>query len=260
MATEAVSYEVAAETRVATVTMDRPDQRNALGQEMLAGLAAAFARAAADEAVGAIVLTGNGPSFCAGGDLRGWTEGTLPERQDRAYAFAELFVQMTRLGKPVVAAVNGHALGGGLGLVCACDLAVAAETATFGTPEIRVGVWPAMITALVTRTIARKHALELMLLGDRLDAARAAEIGLVNRVVAHGDLAAAAGDWAARCAANSPLLLRIGRDAFYAAQDMTFGQALDHLHGQLARILSTEDVGEGVASFFEKRPPRWAGR
>jgi enoyl-CoA hydratase len=167
---------------------------------------------------------------------------------------------MGTLGKPVICAANGHCLAGALGLALACDLIVASEKATFGTPEINVGVFPFMIMALIYRNVARKKTTELLLLGERIDAREAERIGIVNKVVAPEELDATVRDWAQRLAAKSPVLMRMGKDAIYRQMDMPFEDALDYLRSQLTIAFSTEDIQEGVKAFFEKRDPQWAGR
>jgi enoyl-CoA hydratase len=156
--------------------------------------------------------------------------------------------------------VNGHCLAGALGVALACDLVVASEKATFGTPEINVGIFPFMVTALMSRNVGRKKAAELLLLGERVDAREAERIGIVNRVVAPEDFEEAVRDWAERLAAKSPLLMRLGKDAMYRAQDMGLEDALDYLRAQLTVAFSTEDIQEGVNAFFDKREPQWKGR
>jgi len=159
-----------------------------------------------------------------------------------------------------VCAARGHCLAGALGLALACDLVVASEEATFGTPEINVGVFPFMIMALIFRNVPRKKAAELLLLGERIDAREAERLGIVNRVVPAAEFDAAVADWAARLAAKSPLLMRLGKDAMFRAQDMAFDDALEFLRSQLTIAFSTEDIQEGVQAFFDKREPKWKGR
>jgi enoyl-CoA hydratase len=167
---------------------------------------------------------------------------------------------MRRCGKPVIARVNGHALAGGFGLAAACDIVIAADTATFGAPEVKVGLWPMMITAVLQRAVPHKVALELMMTGRRIDAAEAQRIGIVSRVVPLADLDGAIDETVEALAALSPAVLRMGKDAFYAVEDLGFDAALDHLHNGLTATAMTEDAAEGVAAFLQKRAPEWRGR
>ncbi|MCA9771859.1 MAG: enoyl-CoA hydratase/isomerase family protein, partial [Myxococcales bacterium] len=193
MAYEALLYEVRG--AAARITINRAEKRNALSPVVVRELGAALREADADPAARVIVLTGAGDkAFCAGGDLGGDGMGGMPsplERYERGRGFAELFRVMNGLGKPLVARVNGHALAGGLGLMLGCDLVVASSRAQFGTPEINVGLFPMMIMATIFRNIGRKKGMELLLTGDRIDAAEAERLGMVNRVVAQDELDAA---------------------------------------------------------------------
>ena len=247
---------------VARVTINRPDKRNALNVTVMRELREAVASAASDQSVRVVVLTGAGDkAFSAGGDLGGFSaEQAKIEQHHLRGTLADLFEDMARLGKPVLARVNGHALAGGFGLLCACDLAVAADTAEFGMPEINMGLWPFIITAVVSRRLPRAKALELMMTGERITAAEAERWGIVNQVVPASDLDKAVDDLAAKLASKSPAIMRLGKDSFYAAQDMSFREALDYLHGQLAVCLETEDTIEGVTAFLQKREPNWKGR
>ena len=151
-------------------------------------------------------------------------------------------------------------LAGALGIALACDLIIAKEEATFGTPEINVGAFPFMIMALIYRNVPRKKTNELLLLGERIDAHEAERIGIVNRVVAADEFDAAVAEWAPKLASKSPLIMRLGKDAMFRQQDMAFADALDYLRSQLSLAMSTEDIVEGVQAFFEKREPQWKGR
>ena len=249
--------------RVATVTLNRPEQRNPLSTGMLRDLRTALGWCRDEPEARVVVLTGAGDrAFCAGADL-GSFEARTPELQrhhDR-HQFVDLFLLMQDLGKPVVGRINGHALAGGFGLACACDLLLAVESATFGTPEINVGVWPAMIQAVLARNLPRKVLLEMELLGERWTASRMHEVGLVNRVAASlEELDAATAEVAGRLARKSPAILRVGRDSFYRQQDMEFRAALEYLQAQLTLVPLSEDAREGVAAFFQKREPEFKGR
>jgi len=167
---------------------------------------------------------------------------------------------MRRCPQPIVARVNGYALGGGLGVVGGCDIAIASDDAIFGTPEISVGLWPMMITAVLRPLVPRRPLLELMLTGRRFGAAEAAELGVINRAVPAADLDQAIRETVDALAAQSPAVLALGKSAFYAVEDMDLDTALDHLHVGLTAVATTEDAQEGVKAFLDKRDPRWRGR
>ncbi|GMQ85799.1 MAG: enoyl-CoA hydratase-related protein [Acidimicrobiia bacterium] len=245
----------------ATITIDDPERRNPLSNAAMAEMAAAIHEVCADDAVRVIVITGAGEDvFSAGGDLSGgFVDAPLAGHGDRA-ALPELFRAMRRCDQPVVARVNGHAYGGGLGLVAASDLAICAEHARLGTPEITVGLWPMVITAVLKPLVPRRALFEMMLTGRRFDAAEAQRLGLVNRVAAADELDAAVDDLVEQLSANSPAVMALGKRAFYAVEDMDLDTALDYLHHGLTAVASTEDAAEGIEAFLDKRPPEWRGR
>jgi enoyl-CoA hydratase len=246
----------------ATITLNRPEQRNPLGGGMLTDLLTAFTWARDNRTVRVVVLTGAGDkAFCAGADLSTFNaDQNEVERHLGRHLFVELFVLMQELGKPIIGRINGHALAGGLGLASSCDILVATETATFGTPEINVGVWAMMIQAVLARNLGRKSLLEMLLTGDRIDAERAREIGLVSRVVPAAELDVTVDELATRLSKKSPIVMKLGRDSFYRTQDMEFRAALEYLQAQLSLVTLTADTREGVAAFFEKREPEFRGR
>jgi len=247
---------------IATVTLNRPEQRNPLSGVMLRDLVTAFSWCQEEPDVRVVVLTGAGnKAFCAGADLNSF-EADVPElvRHHGRQTFVELFMLMASLGKPIVGRINGHALAGGFGLAASCDLLVSVDSATFGTPEINVGVWPMMIQAVLSRNVPRKALLEMIMLGDRWTAQQLKDLGLVNRVVAAEELDSAVAEFAVRLAKKSPAIMRLGRDSFYRQQDMEFHAALDYLQSQLTLVTLSEDAKEGVLAFFQKREPDFKGR
>jgi enoyl-CoA hydratase len=260
MAYEQLLYEVS--DGVARLTLNRPEQRNALSAQLLDELVEAMKAARGDDAVRAVVVTGAGDkAFCAGADLGGFAaDAPLVDKHFASDRFIELFWLMAELGKPTLCAANGHVLAGGMGLALSCDLVIATEAATFGTPEINVGAFPFMIMAIIYRNVPRKKVNEMLLLGERLSAEEAVQWGLINRAVPADQFDAAVDDWARKLASKSPVVMRLGHDAIYRQQDMNFGDALEYLRSQLSMALSTEDILEGVQAFFEKRDPKWKGR
>ncbi|HVL80156.1 MAG TPA: enoyl-CoA hydratase-related protein [Actinomycetota bacterium] len=257
---EAILWEV--RDGVARVTINRPEQRNALNPQVQSELLDAFTRARSEDDVHVVVLTGAGDkAFCAGGDLGGIDPDSSPvSRHFARTTFTDLLRAMAGAGKPVLGAVNGHALAGGMGLAMACDIVVAVEDARFGLPEVDIGLWPMMITPVLVRALGPRKALELMLTGDRVDAAEAHRLGAVTRVVPRESFDATVDELASKLASRSPVVVKLGRDAFYAAQDMTFDASLHFLHSQFSVLLQCEDVAEGVTAWFQKRPPEWKGR
>jgi len=252
---------LAADGHIATVTLNRPDQRNPLSATMLRDLAAALRWCRQETDVRVVVLTGAGRVFCAGADLSSFDgEMTGLERYRSRDLFVDLFILMAELGKPIVGRINGHALAGGLGLACSCDILVSIDTATFGTPEINVGIWPMMIQAILSRNIPRKVLLEMEMLGDRWTAIQLQSLGVINRVVAHDQLDPTVNEIAKQLARKSPIAMRLGRDSFYRQEDMDFRAALHYLHGQFLLVSQTEDSKEGIKAFFEKREPDFKGR
>lgn len=256
---ETLRYDVA--DGVATIALDQPETRNALSDELLDDLLDAFEAARDDDAVRCVVLTSTHEKvFSSGGNLAGFAaEVPLVHKHFGIDRFPRLFLLIGQLGKPTICAANGHVLAGALGLALACDLIVAREGVTFGTPEINVGVFPFMIMALIYRNVGRKKTNELLLLGERIDAHEAERIGIVNKVVAAEEFDAAVAEWAGKLASKSPVLMKLGKDAMFRQQDLAFADALELLRHNLTLAFSTDDIQEGVAAFFGKREPRWTG-
>ena len=251
-----VEYEVS-EGR-ATITINDPERRNPMSVGTMAELFAATRRAVADGEVRVIVYTGAGDrAFSAGGDLSGsFVDDPVGWHRARG-VLADLFRLMWRGGKPTVARVNGHALAGGFGLAAACDVTVCVEDAKLGTTEIRVGLWPMMISAVLVRVMPRKAALELMLTGRIIDPIEAQRLGVVSRVVGRKELDQAVDEVVGALMAASPASLLMGRDSFFGMVEADIDTALDRLQTGLTEIAMTEDASEGIAAFLEKRAPQW---
>lgn len=260
-ATDKVLYEVAG-TGIATITLNDPDTRNALSPELLGGLTAAFESARDDDGVRCVVLASSHErTFSSGANLGGFgADAPLVEKHFGSERFVGLFKLIGELGKPTLCVARGHVLAGALGIALACDLVVASEEATFGTPEINVGTFPFMIMALIYRNVPRKKANEMLLLGERWSAQEAHAAGIVNRVVPDGELDRLVTEWAGKLASRSPVIMRLGKEAMRRQLDMPLDDALDYLRAQLTLAMSTEDIVEGVTAFFEKRQPQWKGR
>lgn len=247
---------------VATITLNDRDTRNSLSGQLLSGLLDAFRKAKGDPEVRCVVLASSHEKvFSSGANLTGFgQEVPLVHKHFGSEMFVELFKLITSLRKPTICAAGGHVLAGALGIVLCCDLVVASEDATFGTPEINVGLFPFMIMALIYRNVPRKKANEMLLLGERMNAREAQEAWIVNKVVPADQLQAAVGEWARKLAGKSPVIMRLGKEAMRRQLDMPLDDALEYLRSQLSLAVSTEDVIEGVTAFFEKREPRWKGR
>ena len=248
---------------VRTVTINRPDARNALSLEVLDRLVGEFGAARSDDEVRVVVLTGAGDkAFCAGADLAGGlgADEHAVAAHDGRGLLRDLFDAVERLDKPLVGRVNGHALAGGLGVALACDLLVSSQDATFGTPEVRVGLWPFVISALLVEHLGPKRALDLMMTGRRISAAEAERWGLVNRVVPADELDDAIRELTGELERGAPLALLLGRRSFHEARQMTPRAAMAYLHGMLDLAVQTEDVKEGLTAFLSKREPDWSGR
>lgn len=254
-----INYE--ASNRRATITIDDPERRNPMSTETMHKLLAATRTALADDDVQVLVYTGAGDrAFSAGGDLSaGFVDDPIGLHRSRG-ALADLFREMTRGGKPTVARVNGHALAGGFGLAVACDVVVCVEDAKLGAPEINVGLWPMMISAILLRSMSRKAVLELMMTGRTITAEEAQRLGAVSRVVTRDELDPAVDELVEALGSKSPAVLELGRDSFNAVAEMGFDAALDRLQAGLTAVSLTGDSREGVTAFLEKRPPTWTNR
>jgi enoyl-CoA hydratase/carnithine racemase len=246
------------------ITLSREERRNAISPTMVVELFDALKKYDDDPNVLAIVLTGAGSkAFCAGADFGEAISATasLLDRHEEQRKFAELFKVIKGLQKPLLGRINGHALGGGFGLACSCDIVIAAEDCRFGTPEINVGLFPYVIMATLLRsTSAPKKLVEMMLTGERLDAREAQQLGLVNHVVPREQLDAKVDEIIKKVTSKSPAILRLGRRAFYTMRDMEYEKALEYLSSMLAINTMAEDVAEGIGAFLEKREPHWKGK
>ncbi|MGD9913208.1 MAG: enoyl-CoA hydratase/isomerase family protein [Rhizobiaceae bacterium] len=242
------------------ITINRPDKRNALNDQVLAGIASAWREAEADDGVRVIVLTGAGEkAFCAGGDLQPGGGFAFDLSQPRL-GYADLLRQAQASTKVSIARINGVCMAGGMGLAAMTDFAIAASGATFGLPEVKVGVFPMQVLSLLQQIVPRRTLLEWCLGGEPFDAAEAVRAGFINRAVDAGQLDAEIERLAQTLASRSPTALRRGKAAMQAMASMSFEQGLAFGEAQIMLLAQTEDAREGLASFAEKRPPNWTGR
>lgn len=247
--------QVQREERVAWLTINRPEVHNALSTATNLRLVETLSDLDQDKDIGCIVLCGAGErAFSVGADLREVTGKSAEELRTEFRSIVASIEAMRSLGKPVIAAVQGYALGGGLGLVAAADMAIASEAAVFGTPEITIGRFPLIISAPILRAVKQKKVFEMAFSGHHFDAMEAHEMGLVNRVVGPDDLWSQTRNLAHRVAAFSPDVLRLGKKALYNASDMEFHQSLEYLSDALTINALMKDSEEGVHAFLEKEP------
>ncbi len=246
------------ESGVAWLTLNRPAARNALSVGLMAALDRALRDIAADASVRVVVIGAAGPAFCAGHDLREMRAN--PGRATMEALFAQcsaLMTRIVRLPKPVIARVHGIATAAGCQLVASCDLALAAADARFATPGVNIGLFCSTPMVALARNVGRKAAMEMLLTGDMIDAQRAREIGLVNRVVPPDDLDGAVAALAGQIAGKSALTLAIGKEAFYRQAEMELDAAYAFAAEAMTRNMMARDAGEGIDAFLAKRPPTW---
>jgi len=249
--------------RVATITINNPEKRNPMNVPTVEGLIEAFKTAQADDDVLAIVLTGAGNrAFCAGGDLKAGKDGGpfTGDISQPGHFVIGLFTLMENCNKPIIGRINGHAMGGGAGLVCACDIAVMASTARIATPEVKIGLFPMMIMPQMMKVIPRRRLLEMYITGEPWSAEQALEYGIVNYVTEPDALDAKVDELTSLITARSPSAVRLGKYSYHAMQDMTIDQQFRFAETMLPRIATTEDAVEGFSAFIEKRAPQWTGK
>lgn len=248
---------------VLTITITRESRRNALNADVAAGIVAGLDQADRDHSIRAIVLTGEGEkAFCAGGDLQPSADGApfSMEEGDPSHYLANLFRRMNAARQPLIARVNGHALAGGFGLLCGCDLVVAREDALIGVTEVKVGLFPMMILPFLIRNTPNRVLMEMCLTGDPITAAEGLRHDLVNYAVPAAELDAKT-DWLVdRIVTKSPTGIRLGKQSLSKIREMTFDAALEYAPFMLANMARTQDAREGFAAFIEKRSPDWTGR
>lgn len=247
---------------VCTLTLNRPEVRNALNQTMVREIWEALQALEGDREVRVVVLRGAGDkAFCAGADLKGMGDrGTTLQARESFGGLVTILEGIPRMRKPVIAQVHGYALAGGCGLAAGCDLLVASEDAVFGLPEIKVGLLPLMVMAPIFRSVGIKRGLPLVLTGEQISAQEAYRIGLVTQVVARKELQKTVRALGEKLAGLSPTALGLAKEAAYTIQDMDYGKSLKYLRELITLVGLSDDAKEGIAAFFEKRPPRWSGQ
>lgn len=242
----------------AWMIINREEKRNSISAEVVHLFFEYLNQAENNPSVKAVCITGAGDkAFCSGADLGNMTteDDNTPTRN-----YAQLMKRIASFPKPTVARVNGYCLAGGTGFMLACDIVIAKEDAKFGTPEVNVGLWPMMVGALIFRNAMKKKAMEMVLLGQRLSAKEAEDMGMVTRVVPTEKLDEEIRRILDILAGKSPAGMRLGKEAFYAMDTMNFEEALDFLSGKLTEVASTEDAKEGLTAFLEKREPHFKGK
>jgi enoyl-CoA hydratase/carnithine racemase len=245
---------------IATLTLNRPAARNALSMGLMEAMDAQLSAIGADRSVKAVIIAAKGPAFCAGHDLREIRANPSRAAYETLFELCSRLMQrIVHLPQPVIAQVQGVATAAGCQLVASADLAVAAETARFATPGVDIGLFCSTPMVALTRSIGRKAAMEMLLTGDMVPAARARELGLVNRVVPDAALADTTRTLALRIAAKSPLTVAIGKQAFYRQAEMDLATAYDYASEVMTHNMLARDAEEGIDAFLAKRQPRWTG-
>ena len=243
------------------LTINREERRNAMSPAVVDGLRAGIARAQSDPDIRAVVVTGCGnKAFCAGADLAKGSGSFQYDPSVPHLAYADLLRFAWTSTVPLVARVNGHCMAGGMGLLAMCDMAVAADHASFGLPEVKIGVFPAQVLSVLQHLIGARHLAEMCLTGEPVDAARAERIGLINYVAPTAELDAKTEWLLERVTGKSPTAIRRGKAMMRAAADMSFEQAISFLETQIMTLALTEDAREGRAAFIDKRAPNWTGK
>lgn len=245
------------------LTLNDTARRNALSESMLGALGEAFVKTGSNPAVRVVILAANGPAFCAGHDLKEMTAGRANPDRGRAY-FTKVMAMcsgvmqaIVNCPKPVIAEVTGIATAAGCQLVASCDLAIAADTAQFSTPGVHIGLFCSTPMVALSRNVANKFAMEMLLTGDLTTAARAAEIGLINRAVATEALRDATMLMARKIASKSSMTLATGKSAYYAQREMELSDAYVYASGVMVENMLTSDAEEGIGAFIQKRAPKW---
>jgi enoyl-CoA hydratase/carnithine racemase len=251
---------------IAILVLNRPQARNSLSEALLHELSAAWTDIAADKTIRAVVLAANGPAFCAGHDLKELSTRRSDTDGGRGYfrhimtTCSAMMQQIVNLPQPVIAAVQGPASAAGCQLVASCDLAVASSAGKFATPGVDIGLFCSTPMVALSRNVARKHAMEMLLTGEMVTAKRAAAVGLINRVVAHGEERKAAVKLAKQIASKSSYVLKIGKQAFYRQAELGLAAAYDYASEVMTENMMAHDADEGICAFIEKRDPKWEDR
>lgn len=249
---------------VLTLSLNRPDQRNSLNQELMSAITAAIVAAGDDPEVRVIVLAANGPAFCAGHDLKEMTaHRSDPDDgkqfyEDTMRQCSTMMQAIVRCPKPVIARVHGIATAAGCQLVASCDLAVAADTARFATPGVNLGLFCSTPMVALSRNLSRKHAMEMLLIGEMQAASRAEEIGLINKAVPEDELDAEVKNFAEKIAKKSSYAIAVGKEAFYEQVENKLSDAYDYASDVMVRNMLAEEAEEGIDAFFGKRVPKWS--
>lgn len=249
--------------RVGIIKLNDPERRNPLTNTMVVSLIEAIDVFDADIEVGAIVITGNGNSFSAGGDLQNFSKlsnASAVDLLEEGNLSVQFFNKAKYTTKPLIAAVNGYALGGGLGLIAMCDIGIASTKAKMGTTEIKIGGFPLVIMPLLLRTLGEKKTLELSLTGKLMDANEAKQYGVVSQVVEHEQLMDHVLAVASEIASYSPLAIKLCKKAFYDIRDMSIEDSLQYMASLRVTTFLSKDLQEGATAFIEKRQPIWKGR
>ncbi len=244
----------AVEDRVATLTINRPEKRNSLSGEVIDLILERLDEAEQDNDIRAIVITGAGEkAFCSGADLGGGVGGSGTNN------YADMLKRIVAYPKPTVARVDGYCLAGGMGLMLACDIVIGSDRSVYGTPEVNVGLWPSMISALIFRNMLPKQALPMILMGERFGADKAMQMGFLSEVVPAEELDGRVQAIAQNLAAKSPAGMKLGKASYNGMQNMPLNDALDYLSQELTKVASTKDAAEGIQAFMQKRKPNFTG-
>lgn len=246
---------------ITTLTLNRPDKRNALSSDLIRDLGSELQAISEDISIKVVILAGSGPAFCSGHDLKEMRAIAEPAKMSELFAAcSQMMKRLKRLPQPVIARVHGIATAAGCQLVASCDLAIASDTARFGTPGVNIGLFCTTPAVAIGRTIAPKHSMEMLLLGEAIDAETAYRFGLINRVAPASALDYAVMEYAKTIAAKSSETIAVGKAAFYHQLDLDLDEAYSFASEVMARNMMEHDAQEGIDAFLGKREPQWRGR